>query len=286
MDDQVTADHVALAAGVGLRPTRLLQTGPGRATLGARDASGERFVIKTAVSPGALAGDVAANAVLAAVGLPVPEIVAYADGSPSVLVLRWIDGDPISSRSSVKAQREVGRMLRTVHRLPGGPPYSGQPTILGWITAWTEELAAWWPTVGGTAAQVRLLCGWLDDLAPVLASRAGRLTLFDGRAEHVLVRDGQLVGLIDLHDVGPGDPAMDLAALGLTDPDLMAGVLSGYGADEPEEELTELIGFYLLLRRLAGAEWQLRQGSKSDGRFLLDLATRQADHRTSGSPVR
>ncbi len=141
MDDPISADLVALAAGVGLRPTRVLQKGPGRVTLQARDASGERFVIKTAVSPGALAGDVAANAVLAAEGIPVPEIVAYADGAPSVLVLRWIDGDPISSRSPMGAQRETGRMLRTVHRLPGGPPYSGQPTILGWVTAWTEEVA-------------------------------------------------------------------------------------------------------------------------------------------------
>jgi Ser/Thr protein kinase RdoA (MazF antagonist) len=108
----------------------------------------------------------------------------------------------------------------------------------------------------------------------------------------VLVSGGRVVGLIDLHDVGPGDPAMDLAVLGLTDPDLIAGVLSGYGADEPADELTGLpelpglpeatglpglIGFYLLLRRLAGAEWQLREGSEPEGRLLLDLAVRQAD---------
>ena len=276
MHDQVTADLVDLAAGVGLQPMRMLQAGPGRATLQARDRSGERFVLKTASAPGALAGDVEANAILAAEGLPVPQIVAYVDGSPSVLVLRWIDGDPISSRSPLGAQREVGRMLRTVHRLPGGPPYSGQPTVHGWITAWTEELIAWWPSAGGTQDQVGTLRRRLDDLAPVLADRSGSLTLFDGRAEHVLVRDGRVVGLIDLHDVGPGDPAMDLAVLGLTDPDLIRGVLTGY-TDEPEGELAELVGFYLLLRRLAGAEWQLRQGFRIQGRALLDLAARQAD---------
>ena len=124
MDDQVAADLVAVAADVGLRPIRMLQSGPGRATLQARDASGERFVIKTAETSGALAGDVVANGVLAAEGIPVPEIVAYVDGSPSVLVLRWIDGDPVSSRSPIGAQLEVGRMLRTVHRVPGGPTYS------------------------------------------------------------------------------------------------------------------------------------------------------------------
>ena len=238
MTARVDDELVALAAGFGLRPTRVLQTGPGRVTLQARNGSGERFVLKIAESPGAVAGDVSANAVLAAAGLPVPEIVAYVDGSPSVLVLRWIDGDPLSSRSPMGAAGDRADAADGA-RLPGGPPYSGQPTILGWVTAWTEELAGWWPSAGGTGAQVRRLRGLLDDLAPVLVARDGCLTLFDGRAEHVLVRGGRVVGLIDLHDVGPGDPAMDLAVLGLTDPDLLAGVLSGYGADEPGGRVDE-----------------------------------------------
>ena len=113
-------------------------------------------------------------------------------------------------------------------------------------------------------------------LEPVLAEREGRLTLFDGRAEHFLVRDGRVAGLIDLHDVGPGDPAMDLAVIGLTDDRLIPEVLNGYLAEhEQDSNLRSVIPFYLLLRRLAGAEWQLRNGSTSAGRRLLRLAQRQ-----------
>ncbi len=279
MEQQTTPELTDLAARFGLAPTRILQSGPGRTTLQAQDPAGELFVLKTTAAAGELAGDVDANRVLAGEGLPVPEIVAYADDAPSALVLRWIDGDPISSASPAQAQQQVGRILRTVHGLPGGPPFSGQPTILGWITAWTDELAAWWPSAGGTAARVARLRGWLDELAPVLAGRTGSLTLFDGRAEHFLVREGRVVGMIDLHDLGPGDPAMDLAVLGLTDADLIDGVLAGYDDDGSTHIPPELIEFSLLLRRLAGAEWQLRHGSPVEGRRLLSLASEAGGRR-------
>ena len=157
------------------------------------------------------------------------------------------------------------------------PAVSGQPTIGAWIAAWTAEVAAWWPSVGADDAQVRRLLDWLDELEPVLAEREGRLTLFDGRAEHFLVRDGRVAGLIDLHDVGPGDPAMDLAVIGLTDDRVISEVVNGYHAEhEQDSNLRSVIPFYLLLRRLAGAEWHLRNGSTSPGSRLLRLAFRQA----------
>jgi aminoglycoside phosphotransferase (APT) family kinase protein len=273
----VTDDVVQLAAQFALRPTRLLQAGPGRATVQVQDQDGSLFVLKTATAPGALAGDVDANQTLRAVGVPVPEILDHRVGPPSVLLLRWIEGDPVGSTSPVRTQREVGHLLRAVHTLPGAPPFSGQPTVGAWIAAWTAEVAAWWPSVGAGEAQVRRLLDQLDDLGPVLAAREGRLTLFDGRAEHFLVRDGGVVGLIDLHDVGPGDPAMDLAVIGLTDDRLIPEVLNGYLAErEHDPDLRSVIPFYLLLRRLAGAEWQLRNGSTSAGTRLLRLAARQA----------
>ncbi len=277
MGRSVDIDVDELAAQFGLRPVRLLQAGPGRSTVQVRDDEGQLYVLKTADAPGALAGDVGANGTLRAAGLPVPEIIAQRDGPPAVLVLRWIDGDPIESTCPDQPLREVGRLLRAVHALPGGPPFSGQPTIAAWIAAWTVEVAAWWPTVGAGDTQVRHLLGRLHDLEPLLAERAGCLTLFDGRAEHFLVRDGRVAGLIDLHDVGPGDPAMDLAVIGLTDDRLIPEVLNGYLAEHDEDHaLRRLIPFYLLLRRLAGAEWQLRNGSGSAGTRLLQLATRQA----------
>lgn len=163
-----------------------------------------------------------------------------------------------------------------MHTLPGAPPFSGHPTVGAWIAAWTAEVAAWWASVGAGDAEVRRLLDWLDDLEPVLAPREGRLTLFDGRAEHVLVRDSRVAGVIDLHDAGPGDPAMDLAVIGLSDDRLIPEVVNGYLAEhEQDSDLRRVIPFYLLLRRLAGAEWQLRNGSTSEGTLLLRLTLGQ-----------
>lgn len=121
--------------------------------------------------------------------------------------------------------------------------------------------------------QVAELTAWLAKLTPFLADRGGTLTLFDGWAEHILIRAGRVAGLIDLHDVGPGDPAMDLAVLALTDAALLPAVLEGYAASPDEQaSLTRLVGFDLLLRRLAGAEWQLRVGAEAESRNLLRLA--------------
>lgn len=101
---------------------------------------------------------------------------------------------------------------------------------------------------------------WHCNLAPLLADRPGALTLFDGRPEHFVIRNGRLAGVIDLHDVGAGDPAMDLAVLSAADPPLLDGVLNGYRASDSERtEFDALIPFYAVLRRLAAAEWDVRQ---------------------------
>lgn len=262
-----------LAARYGLRLRHTVSERGDRMVAQVEDATGRLFAFKVDAEAGALAGDVASVDQLGRAGLPVPEISTYRAGPPSVLVLGWIDGHPISSADPIDAQQEAGRFLRAVHELPGNPPFSGQACIKDWITAWTEEIATWWPTVGGTTEQVTQLTGRLTALAPVLATRTGTLTLFDGRPEHILVRDDHVVGMIDLHDVGSGDPAMDLAVLTLTDEDLLPAVSKGYAADRTEQHLhLLLIPFYRLLRRLAGAEWHLQMGDRTKGEHLLHQA--------------
>lgn len=194
-------------------------------------------------------------------------------------MLGWIDGDPLSFASPARAQRDVGRILRQVHALPAGDTFSGQGTIAAWIEAWVDEIADWWSSIGGTASQIRRFRGWLEDLAPLLDDREGTLTLFDGRQDHFLICEDRVAGVIDLHDVGSGDPTMDLAVVGLDDDRLIPLVLDGYNSDCADlDELARLIPFYLLLRRLAGAEWQHRVGSEAEGRRLLGLAAASLDN--------
>lgn len=160
-----------------------------------------------------------------------------------------------------------------VHAVPSPPPFSGQPSISEWITDWTAEVAEWWPSHGGTPEQVHQLLSLCHRLQPLLIERRGCLTLFDGRADHFLVSGQQVAAIIDLHDLGSGDSAMDLAVLGLTDESLLPAVIAGYRPSDTERAAFDLlIPFYKQLRRLAGAEWHFRQGDNRKGLDLLRLA--------------
>ena len=97
--------------------------------------------------------------------------------------------------------------------------------------------------------------------------------LFDGRPDHFIVRDGRIVGLIDVHDAAAGDAGMDLGVMGVLDEGLLGNVRTGYDADADETAvLDQLIPFYLFLRRVAAAEWHGRFGPREVAERALMLA--------------
>jgi aminoglycoside phosphotransferase (APT) family kinase protein len=204
--------------------------------------------------------EVAANERLAAAGLPVPRILAGGNG---YLMMEWIEGEGLSSTSPNSAQLEAGRLLRQVHELGGGPPYKGNESFTDWMRGWLNHAMQWWEP-GPT--RLRETWSWFEDLTPLIDTRGHDLMLMDGRPDHFLVRDGKIVGLIDVSEICPGDGAMDLAVMGVSDPVLLPGVLAGYGPPAPDREL---IDFYLFLRRLAAAEFNLNRGNPAlAGRIL------------------
>lgn len=266
------AELVALVAGLRLTPLAVLGQGPGRVVVQARDEQGRQFVMKADERAGAFDGDVHANARLAALGVPVPTIETHRPGPPAVLLLRWVDGKPLTSSSPLQAQHEAGRILRRIHRAEGPPPYSGQPSICEWIMVWTAEIADRWAAYGAPD-QANDLRRWARNLRPLLLQRTGRLTLFDGRPDHWLVHQGQIAGVIDLHDLQAGDPAMDLAVLTLSDQALLPAVLTGYEESASEQaHFEDLVPFFTHLRRVSGAEWHLRHGEHQQGMSLLHRA--------------
>ncbi|WP_427896646.1 aminoglycoside phosphotransferase family protein [Kribbella sp. GL6] len=215
-------------------------------------------VLKADLAAGAFVPEVEAVRRLAAAGLPVPEVLGH---GPNELILSWTPGVALSSASPPPIQREAGRLLRTIHSLGSEPPYSGRPTVDLWIADWVESITSWWRTTGAHPDEVSQFLRWHHQLRPLLEDRGGDLILFDGRPEHFRV-DGSRVGLIDLHDLGPGDAAMDLAVLTLDDPALLPAVLDGYDATADEREtFAHLVPFYTELRRLSAAEWKSRTRS-------------------------
>lgn len=240
-------DVVALAAAAGVPAvqTHVLAERPGRVVARLHTPDGHRAVLKADRAPGSFAPEVAAIERLR--GFPVPTVLAHRPDAAGwdVLVLSWTEGAPLSAESPRAAQEEAGRLLRRIHRMPPGPRRS---TVAEWIASWVDELAAWWE-YGDRLRR------WHDDVRPVLAGRPGSLMLFDARPEHFRVAGERVSGLIDLHDLGPGDPAMDLAAINLDDPGLLPGVLRGYGG-EPDP----LVSFFTAVRAVASAEWHGRFG--------------------------
>lgn len=229
------------------------------------------FAVKADERPDAFARERAAIARLGAAGLPVSRVHASRDEATSHLVLRWIEGEPLSAASPPSARHEAGRLLRRVHAQPESRP----DTIGEWMTDWTTWILAWLTDFAGVPAQrCDEIRAWCRRLQPLMTGR-GTLTLLDGRPEHFVVRDGRIAGLIDLEDVSAGDPAMDLAVLAVADEDLLPAVLDGYAPTrEQAAAFDELIPFYVLLRRLAAAKWEHQHGDPARTVRLLEQVAR------------
>lgn len=266
--DVVVAEHGLPTGPVTLhidRPTRLVARVGG-------------FAVKADAQPDAFAQERAAIARLAAVGLPVSEVHAYGVAAPSHLVLRWIEGEPLTAASPPSAQREAGLLLRRVHAQPESRP----DTIGAWMTDWTAWILTRPAVIAGLPAQwPDEIRAWCRRLQPLMTG-SGTLTLLDGRPEHFVVRGNRIAGLIDVHDLSAGDPAMDLAVFAVADEALLPAVLDGYAPTKAEAEaFAELIPFYVLLRRLAKAEWEREHGDPARTSQLLEQV---ADVRPGSAP--
>ncbi|HEY1488885.1 MAG TPA: AAA family ATPase [Micromonosporaceae bacterium] len=276
----VQFDVGAIVARYGYRAgvIEVLVDRPGRLVARVTIGAGRALAVKVDDDPSAFVPERASIGKLAAHGLPVPAILGFSDLPPAHLVLDWIPGEPLSSRSAPAAQHAAGRLLRRVHALPGGPPYAGNADIADWMAGWLNVAVAWWRSYDDPgSARVDALWRWYHRLRPLLQARGGQTTLFDGRPEHFIVNGDDVVGLIDLHDVTSGDAAMDLAVMGVDDLDLIAGVLAGYRLTGAERiAYDRLIPFYLLVRRLAAAEWHLRCGDAARTPAMLDLVRSSA----------
>ncbi len=219
------------------------------------------------------ATEFATNQLLRDAGVPVAPLIAYGDEPVAYLVCGWLEGSPLSSASSTSAQRKAGALLRQIHDRGGGPPYSGNQTWEGWMEGWLNHALAWWRDSGGAdTSSVDAAWAAFRSLEPTLATRGHHFILFDGRPEHFLTIDDEISGIVDLELARGGDGAMDLGVMGVSDPQLLTEVLTGYGPDPAEAQILDrLVPFYVFLRRLAAAEWKLARGEDGAASHILSL---------------
>ncbi|WP_432575028.1 hypothetical protein [Kineococcus sp. SYSU DK005] len=238
----------------------------------------DEVVVKVSAYEADFAAEASAVHALAAAGLPVSRVHLLHHGPPSVIALGWTPGRAVRAGDDEAVRAQVVDLLTRVHRLPAQGAYGGVNTnLVSWIDGWCTHALNWWATqhqvtagqTGTTrastartrAAQIRAAQAsaarrWYQRVRPLIAGRSGSLVLLDGVPQHFILSPGARVRLIDVANLQPGDPVMDLAVLHLHAPGLLQDVLARYRQVQVDQtHLEHLLPFYVFLRALAAAEW-------------------------------
>ncbi|KAA2263015.1 phosphotransferase [Solihabitans fulvus] len=163
--------------------------------------------------------------------VPVPEIV---ETGPLVARHPLIAGEP-ADRLTAAHGRELGRFLRALHDTPIAAAVAlGLPDASSVLRARTETLQRFQALVlPRLPADRRAAADAL--LTDVLGLPCDTVVHADLGPEHILVRHGDLSGVIDWSDAHVDDAALDLGwVLHGTPPEFAAALAEAYGATEDQ----------------------------------------------------
>ena len=159
-------------------------------------------------------------------GVPVPEIllidndVAVGDRHLAIWIHRRIEGQALDTLQDQQALRrltaDAGELLARIHSVEtvGYGPLDGQGRgLLGGfseVLTWDDRTSDAALVNGVSKAEIDRAAGFLESHQHLWATPP-RLLHGDWLAEHVIVRDNRVVGIIDFGNTRSGDPAYDLA---------------------------------------------------------------------------
>lgn len=211
-------------------------------------------------------------------GVPAPQVFWHDD---EVLIQEYIEGTPLD-RASLSAEqrtrlwRELGEILGRLHgcELSGfgrlGPDGKGQSeSYLDFYRSQRKE-AKW----SDPRAE-----RYYQEHRHYLERKTSVLIHFDMEEEHVLIRDGHIVGLVDFASAfagAPGEEFTRLYGLRWKDP-LFETLLEGYPAIELQQ-----IEFFTFLHLHWRIPWHVAKGNRPEKIMLLT----QLYRRLIGSPGR
>ncbi len=221
-----------------------------------------KVVLKIYVEGDALKREFDATQKAAEAGVPTATVLGFEQGSPSVLLLKYVSGESISSKKPLAA-KEVGKYLEQFHQIGATAPFSGGQ--YNW-----HEFVSWWANQEISNVKklgifdekiVNLIEQKFQDNSSLLFSRPVVLLHGDLQAVHVLVdqEKDEFLAFLDFADTQPGDPLLDIAVLSLHDEALASYVLEGYQGIENDEKVQRILALYRLLRRLAEIPWLLNR---------------------------
>lgn len=203
-------------------------------------------------------------------GIPTPEFLMLEIARPSVLVMKQVIGNHLSSRDTTAA-REAGKYIEQFHAQKTAPPFSGgQMQWHEFILWWAEhEIANVEKLALFPSNEIVRLKNAFVTMESLLVDRPIALLHGDLQVEHILInrQNQRVLAFLDFADTQPGDPLLDIAVLSLWDVALADKVLEGYTGIENNEQTQQLLLLYRLVRHIAEIPWLLNRG-------LRELANR------------
>lgn len=203
------------------------------------------------------------RAATSAATVPAPSVLWSHDGPPALLALSAISGTSLARLGEPSTQPpetwvKAGQVARRLHQSPvpaeltavRGPP---APAI--------AELRTW--LLDNTPADATVVNTLADFAHSKLHGRSADpvFTHGDLQAEHFIIDDGEVAGVIDWSEAGPGDPLRDIASLTQGHHEYLDAVLAGYGKDIDRD----VISGYWALGKLNGVRFMTSHGFDASG---------------------
>ncbi|HEX2419641.1 MAG TPA: aminoglycoside phosphotransferase family protein [Micromonosporaceae bacterium] len=222
--------------------------------------SGVRVVVKGFSDPTKLDAERVALRAAGSAGIPVPTVLRHL---PGVLVLSWLDGEPLLSTSPARYWAAAGETLCRLHHdaAPDGVPgFGGSDDWCGWFQGWLPEARQRTRELLPVPVAERL-SRVLEAGYAMLGAPPKRLLHGDCTSIHWRIRDDGVAGMLDLGDACVGDPVWDLVVLTHWDAQRLPVVLDGYRAGpELRERVHRLFQPYRVTRHLLAVDWLLGHG--------------------------
>jgi Ser/Thr protein kinase RdoA (MazF antagonist) len=241
------------------RPVTLLRPvfeWPDRTTL-VIESAGERFLLKVDADVTRLTREAFGQRQAGHLGVPVAELYA---AEPGALVMRFVEGVPLSEHAATSAVVETGRYLRLLHeRGATTPDYDGHAHWSDAVEEWlAPELAACLAdglVDDGLAARVH---DALDRARDALDESPPVWCHGDFQTAHVLADPytDRVTAFLDFADHRTGEPGWDIAVFTIYDESLLDPLLDGYEASpQLRQSLERTLPLYRALRLLGSVRW-------------------------------
>lgn len=212
--------------------------------------------------------------------LPTPKILDFWEGNdeiPGALILSYIEGKPITDHIPEKTAYQMGELLARLHDM------SIERNKLGnaYELIYTEE-DKWWQIIRAWFEDCVDDCKYILD-TKLLDKCIKLFNLYykdlpkpdypsivhmDYRPGNILIRNSNVVGLLDFETARIGSADVDFSKMKLFVWDLFPNTrknfLEGYSNIRALPEFERTLPFYLLFNTFTGVGWCVKRGKTSD----------------------